>query len=792
MKTSISETLNPELCDSLLNSRKSNRILSYLASEHIFISKINENYRYHPLFKEFLFKTLKNFSPAWQIRMLYRKAGMHFSKVGDYESAVNCYFLSEDYAKAAKVLEKNCDRLIVSGKFNTFMTLIGHLPAVILNKHSSLLLEKSRALLFMGKWTEALKNLDKLKKYFKRKKDSRRLVEILERIAFIYLVLMQPDKALVYAKRAYKLALNNRNLKAKIMLTFGNIYRVIGEYGKAENFLNSAFKIGDEKIKEQILDALALLYSEKTEFKKALECFSSLLTKEDPNNPDLRFAARYANAAALFIEVHNFTKAKEFLVRAMNLARRFNDQRTMIYAIGIERKLYLYQGNYQKAIDCYQRAIELNSQELKERKLELYARIDLAYAYLGKKEISKAKSELKMVTDLLPPSAPPHILIDFWLIKGKMNIIDGDLNSAEKDLIQALRIAEESQQPFSKMVVFYELAKFYIDNNDKEKSFRFSRDCIEIASENNYDFFLIRKGKDDLSFFEFALKENINKDYLLSILQKIGTKETNQLCREIESKYDLEIQLFGNLIIKNNDGKILAPDWKTRKAKSLFIYLILNQGKSIQKDSLIETFWKEKGLKEAQHNLHDHIFFIRKILKEILPNEIDVKKIIKYQSQFYTLSDEIKLKTDAIEFEKLIARASAMESSTKEKAIELYKQAFELYKNDFCPELYEDWAEEKRLYYRNKALKIAKRLGEHYYQNKDYDGSLSFYKRALQFDHCDEAIHLGIIKCLVALGDKIGARRQYNEMEQILKKELDLSPSSETLKVYQELINSLN
>ena len=121
--------------------------------------------------------------------------------------------------------------------------------------------------------------------------------------------------------------------------------------------------------------------------------------------------------------------------------------------------------------------------------------------------------------------------------------------------------------------------------------------------------------------------------------------------------------------------------------------------------------------------------------------------------------------------------------------MKLYKEALELYRGDFCPELYENWAEEKRLFYRTEILRLIKKLAGYYYDNKKYQKSLELYRSGLNYDRLDKAIHIGIMRCLGNLGDKIGVKRQYQELEKILKKELNTIPDKQTQQVYHRLMN---
>jgi len=792
MKTSILEYLNSAICNQLLNIKKSSRTLSHLDTEHIFITRIKDNYKYHPLFREFLFKRLTNSCVKIQIKLLYRRLARYFAQIGNYFNTAHYFLLSEDYVNAAKALERSFCILMVPGNLYPFLTLINCMPASIFEKHPYLLLEKGKIMSFLGRWEEALKILFTVKKNFERQKDSKGIIETLAQIGFVYLVLMQLNKALLYEKKAYKL-INKRNqiLKAKILTTLGNIYRVLGRYNKAENLLKEVLmishKTGDDEIEEQALGGLARVYTEKDEFYEATEIYSTLLKKYELKSPQLRFTNLCTNAAALYIELNRFEKAEELLYSAEKFAKAYNDQRAIIYTLGIQGKLYLYQNDYQKALHCYEKVIELN-RELKEKLVDLYARIDITGTYLAMNQVEKARLELKRIESLIQPQVPPSIFIDYLVIKTKTAV--KDLHTAEKNLNHALKIAEKFKLLYRKMEILHHLSELYLQNGNDGLAINYLKKSIAIAKEKDYNFFFIRMAKSNLKIFEYVLNKGIEVDYFLSILKAVNTEEVKNLLNRTSrvTLYDLEIQLFDRMEIKDERGTTIEVNWRTKKMRSLLAFLLINKYMKSSRDELIEKLWPDKGRIEGTHNLHEHISYLRKTLSSIMGNKLKAKDIILYKNQFYFLNPKLIFKIDVSEFESLVKEAKKFELIDKMRTIQLYQNALDLYKDDFCKELYDDWCEEKRLYYRSIVQGINKEVGKYYYEHKDYQNCLKFYKRALEFEHCDEDVHLGIMRALSAMGDRLGMHNQYKILKRILSQELQVKPTKETERIYKELV----
>jgi two-component SAPR family response regulator len=116
----------------------------------------------------------------------------------------------------------------------------------------------------------------------------------------------------------------------------------------------------------------------------------------------------------------------------------------------------------------------------------------------------------------------------------------------------------------------------------------------------------------------------------------------------------------------------------------------------------------------------------------------------------------------------------------------LYGQALDIYRGDFCTSLSFDWCAEMRAYYREMVLTVLKKMARMRLEDGNPKAALTFYHRAQQLDQYDEAIHIGIMRCLTALKDADGVQRQYQRLVQTLR-EFDIpQPSNEAVEIYKE------
>jgi DNA-binding SARP family transcriptional activator len=121
-----------------------------------------------------------------------------------------------------------------------------------------------------------------------------------------------------------------------------------------------------------------------------------------------------------------------------------------------------------------------------------------------------------------------------------------------------------------------------------------------------------------------------------------------------------------------------------------------------------------------------------------------------------------------------------------------YGVAEGLYQGDFLEEdLYEDWPKVQREHIRAAYLDIADRLSEYYIQQGEHTAAIALCQKTLVRDNCHEEAHRRLMRCYLAQGQRHLAVRQYQTCTQALREELDLTPSEETVELYQRITTSV-
>ena len=137
-------------------------------------------------------------------------------------------------------------------------------------------------------------------------------------------------------------------------------------------------------------------------------------------------------------------------------------------------------------------------------------------------------------------------------------------------------------------------------------------------------------------------------------------------------------------------------------------------------------------------------------------------------------------------------KAQAIERSTGtysaiscyEKAISFYTDA--LLKND----LYSEWIQPERENLQETYIAVLERLIDYRIEMQEYKIANHYGEQALRLDACREHIHMQMMLAHYKSGRRNQAIRQYQRCCEVLKEELNISPSTKTQELFEKIKNN--
>lgn len=260
LKTSILDSLNGPLCDSVLGDLgeeitelrypaqdlsvrtiNSQQILEDLERANLFVVPLDEErlwYRYHHLFASLLSSRLNQSLPPSEIRELHRRAGCWFAQNHLQDKAMHHAMIAGEYDLAMDIVEKNALQMIGRGETITLMEWIANLPQELVDGRLLLLRFKIWGIGFTGKIHQAETLFSKAEQILDSQAQTAEAQAIRGEIALFRGVAANYrchfPEAIDHCQKALALITkSNTRIRAVAVFALGDIYRAQGDLVRA-------------------------------------------------------------------------------------------------------------------------------------------------------------------------------------------------------------------------------------------------------------------------------------------------------------------------------------------------------------------------------------------------------------------------------------------------------------------------------------------------------------------------------------------------------------------------------
>lgn len=241
-----------------------------------------------------------------------------------------------------------------------------------------------------------------------------------------------------------------------------------------------------------------------------------------------------------------------------------------------------------------------------------------------------------------------------------------------------------------------------------------------------------------------------------------------------QSNEPLRIYLFGGLNVFRGEQPL--PGFPTQKSRGLFAFLALHHGRSHSRSTLVGRFWGDSPESVARKNLRTDIWRIRTVLE---PQGVEPGSCLAVGQDEVALRTGVDHWLDIHAFEDTLDQAAVTEAGDEQAR--LLRAAVELYRGDLLEGVYDDWCIFERERLRLRYLDALERLIRHHDARGEWTEAAAFAQRLLANDPLREHVHRAVIRCHLALGDRAAALRQFDTCARLLRQELEVEPSADTL-----------
>ena len=194
-----------------------------------------------------------------------------------------------------------------------------------------------------------------------------------------------------------------------------------------------------------------------------------------------------------------------------------------------------------------------------------------------------------------------------------------------------------------------------------------------------------------------------------------------------------------------------------RSAAALVKLLALTPSRRLHREQVMDALWPELAPGDAANNLHKAAHYARRAT--------GVPDSVLLRNEVVSLFPGAQVAVDAFAFEAAAAAAVSGEPGAAQSALETYAGGL------LPDDPYESWAAQPRQRLETLHRELLRRAGR--------------WSELVMLEPTDEEAHLGLAQSMLGRGDRTGALRQIDTIEQILRDDLGigLSPEGYELRV---------
>ena len=238
----------------------------------------------------------------------------------------------------------------------------------------------------------------------------------------------------------------------------------------------------------------------------------------------------------------------------------------------------------------------------------------------------------------------------------------------------------------------------------------------------------------------------------------------------------LTIRGFGRMQVRLGNRIVTGKDWKTQVVRDLFFYL-LSHPEGVTKEEIGAAFWPDADRDTVKLRFKNSIYRLRRAVG---------KDSVSFDDDIYRFNRSIDYDYDVDTF--VLELENAKKAQGVEEEIEHYRAALASYRGSLLPKIDQDWVLVAREQYHEAFMTAALNLINLYLKSGRYSQAAALANQALEEDNYNEAMYRSAMMAYSAMEDRPAVARQFERCKLVLKKELDLEPSPQTVKLYNSLM----
>lgn len=804
---SLLDTLPLDVCSRLFPQMRCSAVLPEIAQKNVFLTVAGdagsiEEYRFHPLFRDFLRRRLRSEIGQAAVAAERIRIAEFFLENGKVESALPFLIDAEDFDRAADIVATRGEDWIASGAFTSFGLIVDKIPQTSLELYPRSLLQLAEVARLQGESERSGTLLQRAVRLCNEAKDASGEAEALHSLASLARRKGDIGEALKLLEKSEQLAEPDSETLLKCANTRGLCLVADGNRTEAEQQFRIALEIAERNSNDHyirlVAHNLALAPGFRGDFAEALRWFRRIFREGQPDKQLPQEAIGHLNVARLHLYRGEFADTETHLEKAFELCQLYNLKALRgeifeTYANFFREKVDLARAEeyYERASTAYDEAgIDITTRELLEEQAKCYLiGGDPARARMLLDNQIRSRQESRI--DLGTKTAELCIC--------QIDLVEKRLDGLADRITDICEFFHIQGNHYDEALASMLLAQTYAALDDEPKTVPPLQRVLDISARFDYEYWLKSEiAKHPKIFSHEDIFERLPLDLRVCVTEAgkaVGSAQPRPVTYPPSATMfqsapvfgDLTINLLGPVNIYRDAERPFAPDaWTTRRSRDIFCCVATAKHRRVAKDILIDIFWEDEDPGAVEKNFHPTISLIRKALNSRQPFK---QNFLIFRDGAYQLNPDLSFSIDTEEFELAVAEA---EKAKREKDTEKLRGSLEranaLYRGEFLEGSYDNWAHERRQFYREQHLRMIGALAKLSFAEKSWASVIKLCGQILSADPFREDVHRLMMKTFAAQGKSAAVKKHFDEMSNLMKTELGIEPAAETRKIYKDLM----
>jgi LuxR family maltose regulon positive regulatory protein len=782
MAASTLNRLTPERCQETLKLPESQKRIAEALARNLFLTRVPGGLTFHPLFRDFLQRQFQSRDPA-HFQHLHRRAALWFEKRLEYDLAFEHYLAGGMVNEVGALVEQLVQTYFSQGRTETLLRWSRQLGAAV-TQTPRLLYACAMIHTDRYQYDLAATGLEQAQAGFEQAGDAVGGLKVQLLQAYI----ANQQGRYTQAKETILPLLDNPdlpdNLRGWAFDILGTAYLQQGEPETALQHYETALPlyqaVGDAYSTSQVLQNMELAYLRYGRFEEAERCLQEIVVIRRRLGGALGLALALNDLGYHYHQQGYYQQALLTFQEGLSLTYRQPEHRAESYLRWSFGDLQRDRGLFAEATQHYHKALELTGD--REPALRCSLLVSLSTLLRWQDRLEEARLLAQDALDLAGQHQTALEQSKAALALSAASINPVDLETVQQRL-ETLAEQFAQQRNYTRLSQALGIAAAVaLRRSDPAAAHRCLSQALQTIPHPVHRQPLIAEIQHTSALRTFLRASAARYAPLVAELERLEAHSLQPADSAepdgtfLHTSYSLQVFTLGQERVVRDGAPLASTAWPSVVARHLFFYLLFHGPSTREHISL--AFWPDSSPEQVRRNFHISVYRARQAVGE---------NTILYQDERYLINPDFEVWVDAQELEKRVQQARLLPPRAAHTE-HLWQQAVDLYQGEFLGSIDHEWVAAGREKLQDAYLEAWVGLGQCARARGRPDEAVRSFKQALMVDPYREDIHRLILTCYAEQGEKHQVAQHWSELRRLLRQELAVEPSPETLYLARTLL----